>query len=245
MRIAILGDIHSNLEAFEAVLRALENEGVERYFSIGDIVGYAADPLPCINRVKSLCSFIVAGNHDWGAVGHLDLEYFNEPAGDALLWTAGVLDERDKHYLRSLSLTYEESIGGWDFTLVHSTLDRPEEFKYLVNLQSARKTFSLLKTPLLFIGHTHVPVFIIEEAGEIKCLTANRLKLARSMRVIVNVGSIGQPRDRDVRACYCIFDIDAGLIELKRIEYDIKKAQVKILQAGLPTRFATRLAEGW
>ena len=139
MRYGVFADVHSNLEAWEVVARALSGERIDRYICVGDIVGYGADPEECINRVRSLDPIVVSGNHDWAAVGKTDISYFNPYAREAVLWTQEKLDQKYKDYLSSLGLIERVE----DFTVVHGTLDEPQEFKYIQDLGSARSSFEL------------------------------------------------------------------------------------------------------
>lgn len=240
MRYGIFSDIHSNLEAFKAVIDAYQAEHIDRYLCIGDIVGYAANPLECIQLIKGLNAGIVAGNHDWGSSGKFDLGYFNLSAREALVWTGGVLSRDEKDFLCSLSLTYQEE----NFVLAHGSLDNPQAFYYLNNHEAASAAFAVLKKQVCFIGHTHRPGVFVESDDNLFYKALGILELEGRKRYIVNVGSVGQPRDRDPRAGYVIYDTDKETIELKRIAYNISAVQDKILNAGLPDFFASRLAQG-
>lgn len=240
MRYGIFSDIHSNLEAFKAVIDAYQTEHIDRYLCIGDIVGYAANPLECIQLIKGLNAGIVAGNHDWGSSGKFDLDYFNPSAKEALVWTGGVLSKDEKDFLCSLPLTYEEE----NFVLAHGSLDSPQEFYYLNNHEAAFAAFRVLKKQVCFIGHTHRPGVFVESDDNLFYKALGILGLEGRKRYIVNVGSVGQPRDRDPRAAYAIYDTKAKSVELKRIAYDFKITQEKILRAGLPEFLAVRLGEG-
>lgn len=240
MRYGIFSDVHSNLEALNAVLGVYQQERIERYLCIGDIVGYAADAHDCLRLVRDLNPKIIAGNHDWGAAGKFDLEYFNPNAKEALVWTGKILNQEEKDFLRSLPLTYQEE----NFVLVHGTLDNPQAFYYLNNHEAAFAVFAVLKKQICFIGHTHRPGVFVESDDNLFYKALGILELEGRKRYIVNVGSVGQPRDRDPRAAYVIYDTDKETIELKRIAYNISAVQDKILNAGLPDFFASRLAEG-
>lgn len=240
MRYGIFSDIHSNLEAFKAVIDAYQTEHIDRYLCIGDIVGYAANPLECIQLIKGLNAGIVAGNHDWGSSGKFDLEYFNPSAKEALVWTGSILSRAEKDFLCSLPLTYQEE----NFVLVHGSLDNPQEFYYLNNHEAAFAAFAVLKKQICFVGHTHTPGVFVELEDNLFYKALGILQLEGCKRYIVNVGSVGQPRDRDPRAAYVIYDTDKETIELKRIAYDISAVQEKILNAGLPDFLASRLAQG-
>jgi len=240
MRYAILSDIHGNLEALEAVLAALAKEKPDDYFCVGDIVGYGADPTKCIKEVKKLKPVVIGGNHDWAVCGLTELEYFNRFAKKAVLWTKKHLKSDDITYLKSLKLTYQDN----DITLVHGTLDYPEEFSYVFDGYAARKNMALMRTQVCFIGHSHVAGTFYDDNGIVNYSAKNKIDVRPGGKYLVNVGSIGQPRDGDPRASFCIYDNEKDTIEIKRVSYDIEKAQKKILKAGLPSILATRLGEG-
>ncbi len=244
MKYAIFSDIHSNLEAYEAVLSALKKEGDLKYFCVGDIVGYGADPAACIEITRRLDPVIVCGNHDWASVELMSMEYFNDYAKKAILWTASVLGQEDKDYLSSLKLTYTDK----DMTLVHGTLMHPEHFEYVFDFDTAYRMMELMATKIAFIGHSHVPGVFFMEDNNLEYTNGPKIVCPKnknkSKRCLVNVGSVGQPRDGDWRASFCICDCDTGTIEIRRVEYDVTKAQKKILDAGLPEILAERLRKG-
>ena len=240
MRYGIFSDIHSNLEAFNAVITAYKKERIDRYLCIGDIVGYATDVHSCIQLVKNLKAEIVAGNHDWGASGKFDLEYFNPAAKEALIWTSKTLSQSELDFLQNLPLAHSEE----NFVLAHGTLDSPEKFYYLNDYDEADRTFSVLKSEICFIGHTHRPGVFVEAEENLFYKPLARVQLEDKKRYIINVGSVGQPRDGDCRAAFVIYDTEAKTVELKRITYDFTATQEKILKAGLPEFLASRLAEG-
>jgi predicted phosphodiesterase len=240
MRYAVFSDVHSNLEAFEAVLAIFEKSKIDQYIFLGDIVGYGADPTECIAALKGLDAACIAGNHDWACVGLTDLGFFNEAALAAVVWTQGALAEVDRSFLKSLQLIREEK----DYSLVHGTLVRPEEFDYMTDGYMAAKSFYALKGNLCFVGHSHAPGVFVEDAGSVFYKTPDVCAIERGRRYIINDGSVGQPRDGDPRASFCIYDDKAATVEFKRVGYDIVLTQNKILKAGLPQRFAARLSQG-
>lgn len=240
MRYGVFADVHSNLEAWEVVAKAFSEEGIDRYICVGDIVGYGADPGECIERVRSLDPIVVGGNHDWAVIGRTDINYFNSYARQAVLWTREKLNKEDKAYLGSLKLVKEID----DFTLAHGTLDEPEKFKYILDLYNARSSIELLENSILFVGHSHVPFILMAKDEGIKQVPSMEVRLAAGQRYLINVGSVGQPRDEDPRACYVVYDTETGTIEIKRSTYDIIVAQRKIRDAGLPPMLADRLAFG-
>lgn len=241
MRYAILSDIHGNLEALESVLKSAKDEGADAYISLGDIVGYGADPVAAIKMVRSLDPRAsIAGNHDLGAVGMADMSDFNKFAKAAIEWTAGILGDEERGYLKGLELTHVE----WGMTLVHGSMEDPESFNYILDIGDVRVTMELMKTPVCFVGHSHAAAVYREKSGEIERLKAGEVDTEDGCRYIVNAGSVGQPRDFDPRASYVIYDDKSGRIELKRVSYDIAAAQKKIIDAGLPAFLAYRLSDG-
>jgi len=238
----IFGDIHGNLEALEAVLEDARRQKADAYVCLGDIVGYGANPSECIAAVRQVTDKTVAGNHDWAAVGRTDIEYFNLFAREAVLWTQAHLSEAEKAFLSRLPLTIEVD----RFTVVHSTPHRPELFGYIENAMAARLSFQALSLPLAFVGHSHVPVtFFYEEDGEEIWYTQEpEIPLGDFSKTIVNIGSVGQPRDDDPRAAYGLYDTEKQLVTIRRVEYDIEAAKEKILAAGLPEVLAARLLIG-
>ena len=241
MRYAVISDIHGNLEAFQAVLSALSGELIDGYLFVGDVVGYGANPKECIKLLKGLDPLTaVVGNHEWGVLGKLETAYFNELAQDAILWTKKTLDQEDAVYLGSFPLVYEDE----RITLVHGTLNMPEEFYYTFDTEDAYVTLSQMKNPLCFVGHSHVPGIFTYDRSKVGYLERMETRIDGELRYLVNIGSIGQPRDGDPRASFAVYDDEKMTVEIKRVEYDVQKAVEKILRAGLPPKLAYRLAEG-
>ncbi|MFH1678697.1 MAG: metallophosphoesterase family protein [Candidatus Omnitrophota bacterium] len=241
MRLGVFSDVHSNLEALEAVLDAYKTEEIDIYFCIGDIVGYGANPVECTKIIQEIARISVAGNHDQAAVGLFSLDYFNEWAKQALLWTQKKIDEDSRNFLAALRLVYENDF----LTLVHGNLNAPAEFDCLADIFQAAETFRLMKRQVCFIGHTHkCGVFVQDKNGRVDYKREMRINIQEESRYIVNVGSVGQPRDGDNKASYCVYDTIKQGISLKRVGYDIKTAQAKIIAAGLPRFLSTRLSIG-
>jgi predicted phosphodiesterase len=239
MRYGIFADVHSNLEALEAVINAYKNEHIDHYLCAGDVIGYAADPGECIEKIKALSAISVAGNHDWAAVDLFSADYFNPLARQAVLWTRDNLGDDNKRFLKSLKLLYKSE----HFVMVHGTLNNPGDFNYMNDGYMAEETFKLLDADICFLGHTHVAgVFVKDKNNRISYLKESDIK--EDNKYIVNVGSVGQPRDGNPKAAYCIYDTDRRKVKIKRIGYDIETAARRIIKAGLPRFLADRLAVG-
>jgi predicted phosphodiesterase len=238
MKYGILGDIHANLEAFEAVISEMERQGVKKFISVGDLVGYGANPRECIDRVREIEAVVVAGNHDFAAVDKLNIDFFNAYARESALWTRKTLPEEHKAYIRSLKLVeYCDN-----FTVVHSTLYSPELFEYIQTSYDAHLSFEQQTTPLSFMGHSHVPVNFFKRKN-VSFNMDTEVKIDENTKIMVNVGSIGQPRDGDRRLSYVLFDGRA--ITFVRLEYDVERAAADIEAVPeLPNYLAERLKVG-
>lgn len=240
MRYAILSDIHGNLEALDAVLAdaATHADGL---LCLGDIVGYGADPAACIERVAERAQAVVAGNHEHGVAGLLGLAWFNPGAQAAVKWTRGRLDGDHRAWLASRPLVLEVD----DATLVHASPARPAEWDYLVSSDDGFEAFVAFTTRLCFVGHSHRPaVWSIGSSGPAHEPGPGEVALERGRRYIVNVGSVGQPRDRDPRAAYAVWDMDDRRVSIRRVSYDVAAARRKIVGARLPRFLADRLTIG-
>jgi len=239
MRFAIFADIHANLEALQAVLADAEKSDCTHYICLGDVVGYNASPHECLEIVRGLDCPVVKGNHDEQASMEGDLNGFNPLAEEAIQWTRDNLSEDDKRWLREMRLVRQVR----DFTIVHATLDTPHKWGYVFNQLDAAASFNYQHTNLCFYGHTHVPRAYVRDTA-VKTLPMDLIKIEPGKKFFINVGSVGQPRDGDWHASYCVFDAESHTVELRRLEYDIYTTQDKIIDAGLPQRLADRLALG-
>jgi len=245
VRIAIIADVHSNLEALETVLRHAEGENaLDQLWCLGDIVGYGPDPSACMAVLRRFDLRCVAGNHDHAAVGLLPTDDFNRDAAAAAHWTALQLAPEERQYLENLPHVVQEG----DFTLVHGTLRWPI-WEYLHSAEAAVAHLQLQQTPFSLVGHTHVPMQVVEdEKAREGCRghyleDGTKIELADE-RLIINPGGVGQPRDGDRRAAYAVYDADARTVTLHRLEYDIAVTQGKMEAAGLPHRLVYRLSIG-
>ena len=205
------------------------------------MVGYGADPIPCVEKLAERGARLVAGNHEYGTTGRLDLQWFNPYARAAALWTASILDDAHREFLAGLPLVLE--VG--DATLVHASPHNPDEWDYLITADEGFDVFPAFTTRLCFVGHSHHPgVWSIGSSGPEFDPEPGTVRAEAGRRYIINVGSVGQPRDGDPRACYALWDVEAGRVALHRVEYDIAAAREKILKAGLPRYLGDRLLDG-
>ncbi len=240
MRYAVLSDIHANLEALRAVL-ADAAPRTDALLCLGDLVGYGADPVACVEIVAARAQTLVCGNHEKAVAGLIDLDWFNAHARAAAEWTRERLDADHQAYLAALPLVAQ--VG--DATLVHASPDRPDEWDYLLTAQDGFDAFAAFTTRLCFVGHSHLAgAWSLGSAGPEHRAGAVDLELERGRRYLVNVGSVGQPRDRDPRASYAIWDVERGTISTRRVVYDVGSTREKILRGGLPRFLADRLAWG-
>lgn len=241
MRYGIFSDVHSNLEALQAVVASYANEEIDQVLCAGDVVGYAADPNECVKIIGSLAIATVAGNHDWAVVDLFSLEHLNPFAQAAVIWTRRHLKDTEARSLKALDLVFANE----DLALVHGTLNNPQDFNYMTDEYMAEESFSRLKAPVCFIGHTHQPgVFVQDKSGALEYRQSETLKMNAESRYIINVGSVGQPRDGNPKAAYCIYDTDKKEIQIKRVRYDTETARKKIINAGLPQFLGDRLLAG-
>lgn len=243
MKYAIISDIHGNLEACEAVFADLTLQGCTKVLCLGDIIGYGANPRECIDLIRQKTDVCVAGNHDWGAVGNTELTYFNAAARSALEWAMRRLDAGSMQFLANLPLIHREKF----FTIIHATPLEPKQWNYIFSEHEALVNLRVLDHQLCFVGHSHIPtVFMLTTAEDFDYVTSfETIPVEGVHRCIINVGSVGQPRDKNPRASYGILDTDQQVFTLRRVSYDIQKTQEKILAAGLPPVLAERLSFGW
>jgi predicted phosphodiesterase len=239
MKYAIVADIHANWEALQVVLEDAKKEKCTHYACLGDVVGYNANPKECLDLIRNMGMPCVKGNHDeyCSIDGHL--EGFNPHAAEAVNWTRQHLTEDDQKWLRELK--YYRLVA--NFQVVHATLDGPQRWGYVFDKLAAAASFTYQNTSVCFFGHTHVPVAFMRDSV-VRGGTYSKFKIEPGRKYFINVGSVGQPRDGNSKAAYVIYDLDEGLIELRRLDYDIATTQAKIRAAGLPERLADRLAHG-
>ncbi len=241
MRYGLLGDIHGNLEALTAILDAFDKlpTPIDALVCLGDIVGYGANPEECLAMIRERGALIVAGNHDHAAIGKLDIAYFNQFARKAAIWTQEHLSAESKEFLSNLPFVIHTE----HFAAVHGSLQSPEQFNYVQTLRDAEYNFSAMDKSLLLLGHSHQPLAFFDTHPMTYTLDPI-IPLETDIKTIVNIGSVGQPRDEDPRACAAMYDSQINEVSLIRVDYDIEIASGKIADAGLPEALALRLALG-
>ena len=239
MRLAILSDIHGNYDALRAVLSMLDGQLIDTYACLGDIVGYGPQPSECIREIQKYDCIVVAGNHDYAVTESICMDNFNNLAKEAILWTRGKLTEEEIGFLSRLPLV-ESAYGS---QLVHGTLYAPELFDYVKTSYDAYLSMQKMEESLCFVGHSHVPVAFIEQDVISYCLEQT-IPVKSGTKVLVNVGSVGQPRDKDPRACCAIYDSAEQTVRLLRVRYNVDSVVAKIREAGLPAPLGERLRVG-
>lgn len=242
MRLAIISDIHSNVEALTEVLRAADTYKVDRIVSLGDIVGYGASPNECCELVRSVTEVTLLGNHDAAVAGRMDYSFYYDAARHALDWSANVLSDENLEWLKSLPYTYR--IGETGFC--HGSPIEPKAYEYIFALEQARELMPHVQDlpEVTFIGHSHLCKAFAIGNGEVNDVVAQKFGVRRGYKYIISVGSVGQPRDYDNRACFVIHDTDARTVEYVRVEYDIETSAQKIFDADLALNFGKRLFLG-
>ncbi|MEA3500980.1 MAG: metallophosphoesterase family protein [Candidatus Marinimicrobia bacterium] len=246
MKLGIISDIHSNLEALNEVMSNLiDEQKVDEIICIGDIVGYGANPNECIKIVKENVKYCVAGNHDYGVIKKTSIKNFNKFAKSAIQWTRRKLSVNNYEYLQKLPLT--KKIPAWNLISVHSSPSTPSAWKYLLFIESVKNEFNYFNEKICFIGHTHQPIVFEKCINEVNFYTAKNgleLKINGENKYIVNVGSVGQPRDGNPKSSFCTFNTKNNRLKILRVDYNIKNTQEKIIAGGLPKFLADRLEIG-
>ena len=243
VRCLVIADIHANLAAFETVLSTAGT--YDEIWCLGDIIGYGPDPNECFDLLRQQRFVAVAGNHDWAAVGRLDLAEFNPAARAAAEWTARELRPENHRFVDSLPVKYLKE----GYTLVHGSVRMPI-WEYIDEAGVAWDNMALMETRYCLVGHTHVPLLHIDgdsfrKRARTVALDGESVSLKLGdERLILNPGSVGQPRDGDPRSAYMLLDTDSGEATIRRVDYAIGKTQARMYKAGLPDRMAFRLSLG-
>ncbi len=237
---AVISDVHSNLEALQTVFEDIKKREIRNILFLGDVVGYGPDPSACIEIIRKNCKVALAGNHDWATIDLTPTEYFNYDAKIAVEWTRQQITNSDIEFLETLELV--RILERENLFLVHATPMEPEQWKYLLTLYDAETNFQHFEQRICLIGHSHRPIIIERLPSGEMILHRERVTFSDSCRYIINVGSVGQPRDGDPRAAYAM--VSDTEVEIVRLEYDFKRTQAKMLRAGLPEFLIERLEKG-
>lgn len=241
MRIAFLSDIHGNLEALSSVLNDVNTQSIEKLHCLGDVIGYGCDPGSCLDLISKCCEGQLMGNHEYAALGLLSTEYYNPDAKHATQWTIDRLTDYDL----SLISDFKMELVVDNYRLVHSSPFQPDQWHYIVKPEHAAGAFESFEEKFCFIGHSHQPMIFTEiKDGEPRMRVGHDFLPDPDSRYIINVGSIGQPRDNDPRASYVIFDTNEYEITYRRVEYDIDLTQKKMQEQKLPKMLYERLSVG-
>lgn len=241
MKLGFFSDVHGNLEALEAVLADCAAEKLEKLFFLGDAVGYGPSPNECVRLVAEAAEVSLMGNHDYAALGLLELDLFNHYAKQTLDWTRRVLDERAQEILSGFQLDHRVA----DCYLVHASPHEPLNWDYVLTLEDAEHCFPFFREPACLIGHTHRPA-LVKKTGAQPCtlLADTGVKIEGGSRYLINIGSVGQPRDGNPKASYLVYDTERHQATLKRVAYDFQKVQQKMAEFQVPTFLIERIATG-
>ena len=241
MKLAILADIHANLEALRSCIEAFQD--ADGYICPGDIVCYGPNPNECIEVIRGLQPKIVAGNHDKVVCGELDVNYFGRDAADAAKWTQKIINNGNIEYLMNLPAHFKDE----NIEIVHGSLRNPLE-EYISNISEGIPSIELMKRDLCIVGHLHIPLVIVKDKDGAydgwQLNDGDVLDLCKFEKVIINVGAVGQPRDMDKRASFGIYDTEEKTIEIRKVEYNISAVQDKMRKADLPDFLVERLSYG-
>ncbi|MCK5802471.1 MAG: metallophosphoesterase family protein [Lentisphaeria bacterium] len=243
-RLGIFSDIHGNLQAFEAVLAAMEEDACDVLICCGDTVGYGAQPGECLNLIREREIPCVMGNHDHYMTMLMDprIEKMRPDVRQSIEWTQAALSMDDLKWLAELPMRLD--VEDFDISLVHGAFG-PKRWRYCTTRATFMKNFEHQDVRLGFCGHSHVPALGFYREGDQPAVKHFReTPLPDAERIMINVGSVGQPRDKDPRASYVLLDLEEEIVCNRRIPYDIEKAQALIREAGLPERSAERLGTG-
>ena len=248
MKVAVIADIHANLEALEAALIAVERDGIDRIICLGDIVGYGPDPLGCIYRLQEVEALVLMGNHDQAMINPQTIRSFNSNARPSLIYAFECIGEKEKAYLEGLPLVKEgrdiEGVQGMnDVVFAHASPINSAEWEPLFLHASIAKAMDLLERKIAFIGHTHYSGIHCKMRARTLALTSSIVAIGPH-QYLVNSGSIGQPRDGNWRASYAIWDVEKNGVELHRVEYPVGRTQEKMHALDFPQFTIDRLSHG-
>ncbi len=241
MRYGFFSDVHSNLEALKVAVADFRKEKLDGIYFLGDAVGYGPDPNECVAIINEVAGVKLMGNHDYASLGLIETNLFNVYAQESMEWTKSILSDESLKILFSFAMDhrFDQSY------LVHSTPKEPQEWDYIMDLDAAEENFKFFNKQICFIGHSHSPV-IIKKFDNKHCFIHDdsQSEIEKEFKYIINIGSVGQPRDGSNQACYLIYDTKEKMVTLKRLPYDFQKTQAKMKKKGLPQFLIERLAMG-
>lgn len=241
MKIALVSDIHGNLEALQAVLSDIESKKVDKIFCLGDVIGYGCDPKACLDLVDKRCVVKLVGNHEYLFLGLTASDHYNSNALESFQWTRQQLDDHEINLIENYEVDHVHD----NVYLVHASPFEPTKWNYILNPHEAQRAFESLKQNVCFFGHSHLPMIFTESPDGLPRLqTGHDITIDPEERYLINVGSVGQPRDNDSRASYVNYDFETYDITFERVEYDYELTQQKMAKASLPQTLIERLAVG-
>jgi len=241
MKIGYIADVHANLEALEACLADLKKEKVDRIFFLGDVIGYGPDPNRCIELIQKKADIRLLGNHDAVAIGLLSTEYFNQYAQISMGYTCQVLSDKNLGRLRKFQMEATFDV----MKMLHASPKEPSSWGYVLDLEDAEENFKYFEQQVCVIAHSHRPAIVKKyKANRCESVAHDFIHIDDDYRYIINIGSVGQPRDGNPSACYMIYDTETCIMSTRRVEYDYEKTQEKMLKADLPKFLIERIAVG-
>jgi diadenosine tetraphosphatase ApaH/serine/threonine PP2A family protein phosphatase len=241
-RVAVISDVHANWHALESVLEAVDAAAPDELWCLGDVVGYGPRPNPCCEAVKSRAAFCLAGNHDLGVLGEVELGEFAPDAVASAVWTRSALTKESRAFLETLRPS-----GKRDGVELFHASPRDPVWDYVLTMDAVEASFALTEAPLVLVGHSHVPLAIVLADGELgggHAPDGTEVDLGADARLLLNPGSVGQPRDGDPRAAWLLLDFASGRADFQRVSYPVERTQEEIRERGLPDALADRLARG-
>jgi diadenosine tetraphosphatase ApaH/serine/threonine PP2A family protein phosphatase len=241
MKYGFFSDVHANLEALKACIIDFRAEKLDKVFFLGDAVGYGPYPDECVKLINDVASVKLMGNHDYAALGLMETDFFNQYAAESMGWTKSSISRKTIELMSNFVLQHEFN----DTLLVHASPKEPEFWHYILDMDDAKEAFDYFKPRICMLGHTHRPYIVYQDkTGDTILSKQAEETVDKDHRYLVNIGSVGQPRDGDPRSCYLIYDVSKDIIRHKRVSYNIKATQKDMAKIGLPEYLIDRLAVG-
>jgi predicted phosphodiesterase len=241
MKYGFFSDVHANLEALKACIIDFRSEKLDKVYFLGDAVGYGPYPDECVKLINEISAVKLMGNHDYAALGLMETDYFNQYAAESMGWTKSSISPKTTEIMADFELQFE--LG--DILLVHASPREPELWHYILDMDDAKESFDYFKQKICLVGHTHRPYIVYQEkTGDAVLSKLTEEILTEDRRYLINIGSVGQPRDGDPRSCYLIYNVEHNSTQHKRVAYDVKATQKDMAKIGLPEYLIERLAVG-